>query len=112
MSKSIKEWQQISHAIAVEKGWYAPPKTFTEMLMLMVSELAEALEEHRNNMKVTSIYYDSKTGKPEGVPIELADLLIRAFDAAEFYGIDLEAAIEIKTEYNRSRERRHGGKTV
>ncbi len=31
--------------------------------------------------------------KPEGVPSELADVIIRCFDMAEYYGIDLEEAI-------------------
>ena len=48
--------------------------------------------------------------KPEGVPIELADLIIRVLDTCEQYGIDIEAAIEMKIKYNETREYRHGGK--
>lgn len=48
--------------------------------------------------------------KPLGFGIELADILIRVFDTAEAYGIDLQQALEIKAAYNRGRPYRHGGK--
>lgn len=48
--------------------------------------------------------------KPEGVPSELADIVIRAMDIAEFYGIDLGRAILEKMEYNQARPYKHGGK--
>lgn len=48
--------------------------------------------------------------KPEGFPIELADILIRVFDTAVAYGIDLEAALLEKMKYNEGRPYRHGGK--
>jgi NTP pyrophosphatase (non-canonical NTP hydrolase) len=48
--------------------------------------------------------------KPEGIPSELADVVIRVFDAASQYGIDLEHEIMLKMEYNATRQHRHGGK--
>ena len=48
--------------------------------------------------------------KPEGFPIELADILIRVFDLAEAWDIDLEAALQEKMAYNETRAYRHGGK--
>jgi NTP pyrophosphatase (non-canonical NTP hydrolase) len=50
--------------------------------------------------------------KPEGVPSELADVVIRALDAADAWGIDLGAVIEEKLAYNATRGHRHGGKTA
>jgi len=50
--------------------------------------------------------------KPEGVPSELADIVIRALDAAGAWGIDLEAIIDEKLAYNITRGHRHGGKAV
>jgi hypothetical protein len=46
--------------------------------------------------------------KPEGVPIEQADLIIRAADYAAIRGFDLVKAIEIKAAYNKTRPFKHG----
>lgn len=119
------------HVTAAEKGWWAQPANFGEKLMLVVSELAEALEEWRNGHEPNEIYYPTTTSgyidpdsdqyvdwddntrplfKPEGVPIELADAIIRMFDMCGFYKIDIEAAILEKMRYNDKRSYRHGGK--
>ena len=45
---------------------------------------------------------------PEGVAVELADLVIRVADLCGFYGIDLEAVIRMKMEYNSTRPKMHG----
>lgn len=94
-------------------------------LMLMVSELVEAHDELRNGHAADKTYYPTagmesdsnvlvmaKRGlfKPEGVPSELADTVIRIFDFCYTEGIDLGAIIEEKIAYNRTRERMHGGK--
>lgn len=50
--------------------------------------------------------------KPEGFPIELADIVIRCFDLSAAMGIDLARAIEIKHRYNETRGYRHGGKAA
>ena len=50
--------------------------------------------------------------KPEGVPSELADVVIRIGDICGYFGIDLEAAILEKLEYNKSRSYRHGNKVL
>jgi hypothetical protein len=39
-------------------------------------------------------------------------LLIRTHQLADIYGIDLDAAVLLKHEYNKTREFRHGGKTI
>ncbi len=43
---------------------------------------------------------------------ELADIIIRTLDTADFLGIDIDAAVQKKIEYNRTRPLRHGGKTA
>lgn len=57
-----------------------------------------------------SIIYFSDNGKPEGIPTELADVIIRVLDYCGYAGIDIDAAISQKHEYNKSRPYRHGGK--
>lgn len=99
-------------ANAKDKGWWELPpddRLFSEKIALMHSELSEALEEWRNGHALPEIYY-GENGKPEGVPIELADVLIRIFDTAAAYGIDLDEAVRIKMKYNSTRAHRHGGK--
>lgn len=101
-------------------------------LALITTEVAEAIEEIRAGHDVTETYYSGGVGwatdddlepherldandnlrKPEGMPSELADVVIRTLDAADAWGIDIEAAIEEKLAYNATRGYRHGGKTV
>lgn len=47
--------------------------------------------------------YAGNNGKPEGIPIELADVIIRVLDYCGYAGIDIDAAISQKHEYNRTR---------
>lgn len=53
---------------------------------------------------------NSEHKKPEGVAVELADCIIRILDYCGHAGIDIEEAIRIKNEYNKTRPYRHGGK--
>jgi NTP pyrophosphatase (non-canonical NTP hydrolase) len=76
-----------------------------------VSELAEALEEYREN-KPLRYRVASNLEKPEGIAAELADVIIRVGDLAGILGFDLEDAVREKMEYNSKRSFMHGGKRV
>lgn len=69
-----------------------------EMLMLIVSELAEALEGHRKGL------HDDKLPHRRMIEVELADALIRIFDLAGGLGLDLGGAYNEKMLYNRTRK--------
>lgn len=107
----LNELTQQIHQNAVEHGWWDEPRTFGEIIALCHSELSEALEEYRNRRLPTEVYIGNN-GKPEGIPIELADAIIRILDYCGYAGIDIDAAISQKHEYNKSRPYRHGGKVL
>lgn len=106
----MRDLQKQLHETAVNHGWWIEPPTFPESIALVHSELSEALEEYRNARDPRDIYFNGE--KPEGIPIELADAVIRILDYCELAGIDLESAISIKARYNDSRPYRHGGKVI
>src|ERR1035437_4982107 len=64
-----------------------------EMLMLVVSELAEAMEGHRKSLK------DDKLPWRSMFEVELADALIRILDIGAGLGLDLGGAFVEKMAY-------------
>jgi NTP pyrophosphatase (non-canonical NTP hydrolase) len=111
LKKGFGAMQRAAHALMIEKGWYDPPKTFTESVAMVHSEASESLDEFRNGNLDRGIYY-GEDGKPEGVGIELADIVLRVMDLAEDNNIDLVECILIKHAFNMTRSHRHGGKKI
>ena len=110
MGMTIEELMAESWQTSYDKGWHDKPKSLAEDIVLMHSELSEALEEVRKGMAPATLYY--VVGKPEGVPAELADVIIRIADCAEHWGMPLGEAIMAKLRYNQTRPYRHGGKAL
>lgn len=117
----IDEAVRQCYAIAKAHGWWEETVTFGDKIALMHTELSETFEEFRNGHAFNEIYHNkvmSEEGeqydhaKPEGVPIELADVIIRIFDFCGHYGIDIEDAIMQKIAYNKTRPYKHGGKRL
>jgi hypothetical protein len=84
------------------------PRSIGDQFSNFHAEISEAWEEYRNGHPMNEVYMND--GKPEGVPIEFADAIIRILDTCEQYGIDIEAAIKLKMKYNAGRPYLHGGK--
>ena len=101
-----RQMQDVCHNIARRAGWWTTldganaidnPLAFSNKLMLTVSELAEAMEGDRKNLK------DDKLPHRDMREVELADAIIRIFDLAGAYGMDLGGAIAEKLHYNQHR---------
>jgi len=100
MSKTISTMIQECHSVAKEKGFWDKERNVGEMLMLIVSELGEAIEAHRHGHLGLL--------KKDTFEDELADTAIRLFDMCGGLGIDLEKQIEWKMSFNKTREKLHG----
>ncbi len=91
------------HHAAVRSGWWGGhgkpdprdnPMCFAQKLMLVVSELAEAMEGDRKNLM------DDKLPHRTMREVELADALIRIFDMAGAFNMDIGGAISEKMAFN------------
>jgi NTP pyrophosphatase (non-canonical NTP hydrolase) len=89
---------------AANDTWWHDPKTGEkldrnkgELLMLMVSEIAEAMEGERKGLM------DDKLPHRPMAEVELVDALIRIFDYAGEHLYDLEGAYREKMAFNAQR---------
>jgi hypothetical protein len=134
VKKYLKTLRDEAFAYAEKQGFHKRKSSFGERLMLVVSELSEALEADRNGKwapkdltgeneygktvttKLSDIipealspetYTAEIKGTVEG---EIADAIIRICDIAGVYGIDLDWHVAAKMAYNRTRPYLHGKK--
>ena len=134
---TLNEYAQKIHETALSHGWYDKERPMPELLMLMVSELSEALEEYRAGRPLE--WYDCdecqgkpqpcapadisdclqygresecpyRSKKPEGIAVEVVDCLIRILDTLAYLGVDIDGVVGRKMAYNETRPYRHGGK--
>ena len=97
MSKSINELAVEIHQNNVDAGWWDKQREKGTLLMLVVSEIAEAMEGERKDMM------DDHLPHRKMAEVELADAVIRILDYAGAFGYDVEGAIAEKLEYNKQR---------
>ena len=120
--KSLTLLAKEIHAANKEKGFYDKPVETGTQLMLITSELSEALEADRHGLRANRPGFEEavKSGAEFTVAFketmkdsyedEIADAIIRLFDHCGYKGIDIHFHIENKLKYNRSRDKMHGKK--
>lgn len=81
------------HENAMSHGWWEENRTFPEILALCHSELSGALEEYRNSRPM--VYCVNSECE---------------LDWAGAEGIDMDAIVRAKMDYNKTRPYKHGGK--
>ncbi len=91
----IKYAVEMAHRIALSKGFWDSDKGVPEVLCNFHEEVSEALQAFKHN-------------NPTGFNEEMADIVIRVFDACGKWNIDLEKEIKIKMETNKMRLCLHG----
>ena len=112
MAKGLNELAAEVHDTSVEHGWFETERSFGDDMALLHSEVSEAFEAFRSLYLPFLVGREEGGDKPEGVPSELADVIIRVLDTSVRYEIDIEAAVLQKMAYNRTRPYRHGGKAL
>ena len=79
---SIGELKELCGGLAKEAGWDNKPLDVPRSLMLIVSEIAEAMEGDRKRL------LDDKLPQYRMFDVELADAVIRIMHLADRFGID------------------------
>lgn len=120
MTEALTQLRNQCHQNSVDAGWWEDAVTGQSLdvdhyipvkLLLIHSEISEAMEGHRKGLM------DDKLPHREMIETELADALIRIMDLAGAISSDIGAVVQEKLEYNKTRpdrelsaRRKAGGK--
>jgi NTP pyrophosphatase (non-canonical NTP hydrolase) len=119
---NLTEFSKKVHQNNVDKGFYEARKETGTHLMLITSELSEALEADRHNLFADKTRFEDdinngvdfksafKNSIKDSYEDEIADVFIRLLDHCGYKGIDIDFHINQKIRYNKTREFRHGKK--
>lgn len=125
LAAGLNQSAQLIHQEAKRKGFWNGERNKGELLMLVVSELGEALEADRkkkyaepvdrfnwfNDWELKEKSFDRLNFQDyfkDTFEDEIADAIIRLLDLSAGLGIDIEWHIRNKFAYNQSRPKLHG----
>lgn len=118
-SSTLNNIADAAYLLAKEKGWHDEDETEDHFIERacnnMHDEVSELHEAWRNNRLHKDCDKAEKMAA-EGLPVltclqeEYADIVIRAAENSKRLGFDLQLAVAIKHEFNKTRPVRHGGK--
>lgn len=119
----LNELSKVIHDIAKSKGFWDKPSETGTLLMLVTSELSEALEADRKGKYADMQRFSEDSVYMKGSFVnsfeecikdtfedELADSLIRILDIAASRNIDIQEHVLLKLKYNQTRSYKHGKK--
>jgi len=125
----LNQAAKLIHGNNKAKGFWDNERNVGELLMLVTSELGEAMEAHRKGRFADTHFMDEMEAEgytwgnsqmsfstcfestiKNTFEDEIADATIRLLDLAAGLGIDLEKHITSKVRYNETRPRLHGKK--
>lgn len=97
LKNSINQLKDLCYTESNNAGWHLKTREVGTMLMLIVSEISEAMEGYRKGLM------DDHLPTRSMIECELADAVIRIGDLAGMLQIDLGGAVIDKIIYNRTR---------
>ena len=103
-------------SVASDRGWHPDGRAFEpEQIDDYVPKAVANL--HGEVSEIWEAFRANRLDQPCGKPVdlncleeELADVIIRALDAASKLSIDIGRAVRLKSSFNATRPPRHGGK--
>ena len=111
----LNQSAHVIHQYNKEKGFWDKERNVGELLMLVTSELGEAMEAHRKGDFTPALFVGSdhtpkafEENIKDTFEDEIADAIIRLLDLSAGLGIDIEWHIRSKVQYNQNRPWLHG----